>query len=258
MSEWFVEFFDRLYYETYSAFEDEERNKREAGFIERALGLTGRGRVLDLACGYARHAVYLGLWGYLVTCYDLSGFLLERARERVELFGVGSRVEVVGGDMRVLGLRSGGFDGVYLFFTSFGYFGDEDNETVLRGVARILRPGGRFLVDLWNPVWVMYSAYLSGGVRRTWFEVGDYVVLEETSYDVFGGRVLARRIFYRRDTGERAGVRSFQVRVYTYREMEKMLGRAGLAVERVYGSYGGEEYKPSSPRMIIVARKEEQ
>ena len=40
------------------------------------------------------------------------------------------------------------FDAVYSFFTSFGYFGDDENEQVLAGIARALKPGGRFLLDI--------------------------------------------------------------------------------------------------------------
>jgi cyclopropane fatty-acyl-phospholipid synthase-like methyltransferase len=102
LGEWFKIFFDRLYYETYRPFEDEERNKREAQFIVKALDLPPGSLLLDLGCGYGRHAVYLAKWDYRVVCYDLSDYLLEKARERVKEFGVEDRVMLVKGDMRRL------------------------------------------------------------------------------------------------------------------------------------------------------------
>ena len=254
MAEWFETFFDALYYETYSASENEERNEREAGFIAQALRLLPGARILDLACGYARHAVYLARRGFRVVCLDLSGFLLEKARERVRAFGVDGGVDIVRGDMRLLSYRSC-FDGAYLFFTSFGYFSDEENRLVLEGVSEALRPGGVFLVDLWNPVALMHYAYTYDGLRRTWYEAGDYLVLEEVAYDVLGGRVDAKRRFLDRASGRVVGERRFTVRFYTYWEMRRLMEEAGLIVERAYGSYRGDEYRPSSPRMILVARK---
>ncbi len=254
MPEWFEGFFDDLYYETYRVFEDEDRNEREARFIVEALGLRDGARVLDLGCGYARHAVYLAKWGYRVVCFDLSQALLARAVERAERFGVSDRVEFVRGDMRSLDYKES-FDGVYLFFTSFGYFDDEDNQAVLGGVSRALRRGGRLLLDLWNPVALMHYAYLFDGERRTWFEAGDYVVLEETTYDVLNARVVAKRVFFRRGSTTPVAERSFSVRFYTYWELRKMLENAGMTVERTMGSYSGSDYRPSSPRLIIVARK---
>ncbi|MEB3773434.1 MAG: class I SAM-dependent methyltransferase [Desulfurococcales archaeon] len=253
MAKWYEEFFDRLYYETYRVFEDEERNEREARFIVEALGLPRGSLILDLACGYARHAVYLAKWGYHVTCLDLSDYLLERARERVERFQVDDMVEVVKGDMRKLDYDSE-LDGAYNFFTSFGFFSDDENFKVLEGVARALKPGGVFLLDLWNPIQVIYNAYIHNGPRRTWHEAGGYIILEEVSYDLYNARLNAERTFYK-DSMKPVATRRFTVRFYMYWEIRDLLDRTGMAIERVYGSYKGEEYSYTSPRMIIVARR---
>ena len=252
--EWFVGFFDELYYETYSVFETEERNEREASFIASALGLPKGARLLDLGCGYARHAVYLARWGYRVTCFDLSEYLLEKARERVERFQAGDRVELVRGDMRRLEYESE-CDGVYMFFTTFGDFSDEENLDVLRRVSRALRPGGVFLVDQSNPIAVMHSAYLHGGSMRVWYEAGDYLVLEEMVYDIDEGRVRTRRTFLKGDPPQLVAEREFSLRLYMPWELRAALEAAGLRVERLYGSYRGGEYKPDSPRLIALARK---
>ena len=255
MTEWFEEFFDDLYYDTYSVFEDEERNEREARFIADALGLAPGSLVMDLGCGYARHAVHLAKWGYKVICLDLSRHLLERARGRVSRFGVGDRVELVRADMRSLEYESE-FDGIYMFFTTFGYFSDRDNARVLEGVARALKPNGVLLIDLLNPARIMHHAYIYGGVRRTWYKAGDYVVLEESNYDIRGGRIDTRRIFYK--GGSVAAERRFTIRFYMYWEIEKMLESVGMVIERAYGSYSGDGYSVASPRMIVVARKIEE
>jgi SAM-dependent methyltransferase len=36
---------------------------------------------------------------------------------------------------------------VFSWFTSFGYFGDPENRRVLREASRLLRPGGRLLIE---------------------------------------------------------------------------------------------------------------
>jgi len=57
-------------------------------------------------------------------------------------------------------------DAVINVFTAFGYFDDEvENQQVLEGVHRALKPGGRFLVDLPDREG---RARLSEG--RIWFE----------------------------------------------------------------------------------------
>ncbi|HLB26325.1 MAG TPA: hypothetical protein VJN32_01635 [Dehalococcoidia bacterium] len=44
-------------------------------------------------------------------------------------------------------------------------------------------------------------------------------------------------------------------RLYTLRELADMMKTAGLIVREVWGDYGGGEYGPDSPRMIVLAEK---
>lgn len=254
MGEWYKSFFDELYYKTYRVFEDEERNEGEARFIVEAMQLPEGARVLDLGCGYARHAVYLAKWGYRVVCLDLSDYLLERARERIREFNVEGRVDVVKGDMREV-VYDSEFDGAYMFFTTFGFFDDKENSKVLSNISKSLKPGGRLLLDLWNPVRVVYSAYIHRGSRRVWYEAGDYIVLEEARYDLYNARVHTQRILLDKASHARIAERYFSVRFYFYWELEELMEKTGLAIQRLYGSYSLEEYTPTSPRMIIIAEK---
>ncbi|MEB3757665.1 MAG: class I SAM-dependent methyltransferase [Desulfurococcales archaeon] len=252
--EWFKKFFDELYYETYSVFENEERNEKEARFIVESLGLPKGSSVLDLGCGYGRHAVYLGKWGYRVVCLDLSKFLLGIARDRISKFRVEDRVELVSSDMRSMEYKSE-FDGVYMFFTTFGYSSDEENLEVLRRVSRALRPGGAFLVDLINPIALLHNVYNNDGRWRTWYEAGNYIVLEDSTFDILRGRLHVKRIFKKKDSTLPLAEKGFTLRIYTYWELNNMLEKAGLKIVKALGSYKGDEYKPSSPRLIIIAQK---
>lgn len=254
MPEWFEVFFDRFYYETYSVFEREERNEAEARFIMEALGLMPGEKVLDLACGYARHAVYLARWGLHVVCYDISPYLLGKARERIRELGVENRVEVVRGDMRSLPYRDE-FDAAYLFYTSFGFFSDEDNRRVLQGLRDSLKPGRRLLIDQSNPLRLIRDAVEHRGSWRVWYEAGPYTVLEESRFDPLEGRLYVDRIYLDKETGCRQGQAGFTLRAYTPWELTALLHRVGMRVERILGSPSGDEYRADSPRMIIIARR---
>jgi SAM-dependent methyltransferase len=110
--------------------------------------LTGKpfARVLDLGCGPGRHSIPLAKQGAQVTGVDRSPFLLEKARSRAEFEKL--NIEWVQADMRSF-IRPGEFDLVINLFTSFGYFGDvEEDLTVLRNVFRSLAPGGFFIIDV--------------------------------------------------------------------------------------------------------------
>lgn len=50
-------------------------------------------------------------------------------------------------DMRHLPLVNESIDGAYCVFSSFGFHGEEDDVRKLKEIARVLRGGGRFLLE---------------------------------------------------------------------------------------------------------------
>jgi len=105
------------------------------------LQLDCSSRVLDVCCGDGGSAVHLA-WrlGCRVVGVDPSeqnvGVAAERARER----GVDSLCTFVHGDAERIDLGDGRFDAVILELAS-GAFTDQVDAA--RGLARLLRPGGR-------------------------------------------------------------------------------------------------------------------
>ena len=49
-----------------------ENTEHQVDFIIKALGLTGKERILDLACGYGRHALSFARRGYSATGVDIK------------------------------------------------------------------------------------------------------------------------------------------------------------------------------------------
>lgn len=143
MSEWFEQWFGEEYLRAYPHRDDEDA-ERLVGLLDRCGVCRAAERVLDLACGPGRHLTALVRSGASVVGLDLSRALLQAARRR----GAGTLVR---GDMRRLPFRARAFDAVLNLFTSFGYFAaDAEHEAVLAEVARVLRPGGRFVLDFLN------------------------------------------------------------------------------------------------------------
>jgi SAM-dependent methyltransferase len=107
------------------------------------------GRVLELGVGTGRIAVPIAAAGVPVVGVDLSAGMLAVARERAELAGV--ELDLRQGDMREPPV-DGPFSLVLIPFRSLLHMEtDADRRTVLRAVARILGPGGRFVFDVFAP-----------------------------------------------------------------------------------------------------------
>jgi len=245
---WYEEFFGEDYVRFHLRGLDElyERAAAECDFVVSTLGLQSGARVLDLCCGQGRHSVELAWRGFRVTGLDLSEYLLGLAKERAEQAGV--EVDLMRGDMREIPWK-GEFDAVLNLWTAFGYLeSDEEDEKVLHGVTRCLRPDGRALFDLWNR-----DRMARIFQHKDWHEHEGHIVLEDREWDWLTGRMNMRRIIVGPDGRQRQT--GFALRTYTHPEIVGMLRRAGLEWQRSYGDFDGSEYAEASPRMIVVARK---
>jgi len=240
---WYKEWFGEAYLDLYSHRNSGEA-ERHVDFVERLIAEEKPTAVLDLACGAGRHTAALRERSIRALGIDLSLTLLTR--------GVG--LPRVCGDMRALPFAERSFDLVLNFFTSFGYFETErENFRVLEEMVRILRPGGRVLVDLFNT-----DVVLAGLKASEEQEIGGRRVGIERWYDAGNKRINKRIRLFDEGVGEgKAGKGSFLESVRAYRRDEVVIGMqwAGLEVEGVYGNFEGEDFSPTSERLILVARR---
>ena len=247
-ADWPIAFFDDDYLKIYEPMLTPERTRLEADFLERELGLARAGRVLDLACGVGRHAVEMARRGYHVTGVDINARYLAIAARAAAAAGV--EASWLRADMRALDF-AGAFDAAYSYFTSFGYYSDDENERVLENVARALVPGGRFLLDVMNRDYL-----LTHPNQRTWHQREDGALLmEENGLDLATSRVTSRQILIAPGAGAHV-TKEYDLRAYTCAELTVLLRRWGLRVTRVLGGPDGSEYSTESRRLALVAARE--
>src|SRR3989449_9728806 len=117
-------------------------------------------------------------------------------------------------------------------FASFGYFDrPEEDRQVLGGIARALRPRGKFLMELFNR-----DSLVARLPSQSWQARDDgTVVLEDAAFDLLRGRFESRQVII-----DRKGTREFtaSVRANTLAEVKEMLVEARLSVHRVFGGLG--------------------
>lgn len=240
--DWFAHAFDALYPVVY-AHRTVESATAESAFAIEQLRLCNSCSVLDLCCGNGRHMVHLLKHTPRVVGLDYSPDLLGMARRQL-----GASGQLVRGDMRAIPFE-GAFDALANFFTSFGYFSDEaENLAVAQGIARALKPGGRFFVDYLNPAYVTThldpeSLRVSGSYEiheRRWIDSANNRVNKCT--EVRRGSVVLNRS-------------SESVRLYDRPELLALMDRAGLRVEVLYGNYDGGPVRDDAPRQIVVGTR---
>lgn len=217
---------------------------RQAGVIWELLSLTQGSSVVELGCGYGRITNRLAEKGARVAGIDISPILLKKAEADAAERGVD--VEYVLGDMRSLPWRDR-FDAAFLWYTTFGYFDDADNERVLHEAASSLRRGGRLLIDhpnrfasLGHKVPICYVAQRDDDVRIDIF-----------STDVLSDRSNLERIIVRDGCVRRTHL---SYRQYGFSEYVRMLRSAGFVTVEAHGEEGG-VFTSDSSRLVVVASK---
>lgn len=243
---WFEEVFDEDYLRTLP-FMSADQTLREVEFIEASLGLRQGSRVLDIGCGYGRHAIELVQRGLDVTGLDLSLPLLIRAADEAQKRAMS--VNFVHADMREMAFEQQ-FDGAYSMLTSFGYFDEEANLRVAEGIARALKPGARFLLDIVN------RDYVVGDLpSRVWWEGNGCVVLEEVDFNFHTSRILTHRSIVFEDG--RQVEQEISVRAYSLHEIGRLLRQAGFRVLDISGSLAtrGHFFGATSRSLLILAEK---
>ncbi|MFH0903374.1 MAG: class I SAM-dependent methyltransferase [Pseudomonadota bacterium] len=243
---WFEEVFDEDYLRTLP-FLTPQATQREALFIVDSLGVKPGAHLLDVGCGYGRHAMELVGRGYHVVGLDLALPLLIRGADEAQRRGL--TINFVHGDMRELTFDAQ-FDGAYCVFSTFGYFDDDSNRRVLRNIARALKPGARFLLDVLNRDYVIAEL-----PTRVWWEGDGCVVLEEVDFNYFGSRLLSNRSVVFEDG--RQLEQEISIRAYSVHELVRVLVQTGFKVAEISGNLAtrGRFFGNEARQILIVAER---
>lgn len=122
--------------------------RSELGRIARELGVASGRRIVDLGCGEGS----AGLWvaretGASLIGVDVSSVAIARARARIPHFGCEGRADFAVEDFVATGLPAESLDGAMSIDVLWVV---PDKAAALREVARILRPGARFVFATWD------------------------------------------------------------------------------------------------------------
>jgi SAM-dependent methyltransferase len=237
----------------------------DVAFYAREAADSG-GRVLEVGCGTGRVALAAAAAGAVTVGLERAAPLLsvaasKRARSPA---AVRSRLALVRADMRAYAFRRP-FARVLMPFRVFqAMLTIDDQLSALAAARRALAPGGRLVLDLFDPrLDVLAEASLGPAplapTGRSFRDGrGEWRERVAARYDLESQIVDLTYVYERAGDDGAVADRSFErirVRYFTRWEFEHLLARAGYEVEALYGGWDGSPPAAEGEDMIWIARK---
>jgi SAM-dependent methyltransferase len=204
--------------------------------VEKALAMLeaeGHERILDLACTSGQRTLELSRRGFCVVGSDIDAHLLE-------IGGCEAADEDIyphfhESDPRDLAfLRE--FDLVLsLGGGALGFFDNDDEDLhILQRVSQALRPGGRFLLQMPNVIYIETQL-----PERTWVSGKSTTLLVDQEWDDYAGRLEASvTALIEGESFEEVDAVPFRRRVYSVEELAQAFESVGMELADVFDEEG--------------------
>ena len=243
-SEWFKDWFNTPEYLNVYRHRNESDAEQHIDLITSNILLNPDSKILDMACGAGRHAILLARKGYDVTGVDLSENLLSIARQT--LLNENLSANFIHSDIREFHSEMNYYL-ILNLFTSFGYFEtDDENYSILQKAYDLLKPGGSFVLDVFNSYYLTKNLVEFSEEKINNAEIHQYREIKDK-------RVI-KKIVVTKDGELSTYLES--VRMYKKEELEIVLNKIGFDIYKTFGDFLGNEFEQfNSPRLILFCRK---
>jgi SAM-dependent methyltransferase len=214
--------------------------------VDRLERLADGGPALEFAIGTGRVGIALAARGVPVSGIELSAPMLAQLRRKVDA----DRLPVVAGDMATTVVPgAGSFSLVYLVWNSISNLRTQAEQVqCFRNAAHHLRPGGRFVIDLWVPP----LQRLTPGQEAVPMSVAEGHLLFDT-YDLVTQECASHHYVADADGRVRYSVGHF--RYIWPSECDLMAQLAGLEPEARWADWSGSPFLATSDGHVSVWRK---
>lgn len=239
-------YFDGYYKDIWRSLIPAELTPKETDFMLQYFNLQPGNKVLDLMCGYGRHALALAKKGIQVTAVDNLGDYIHELRETAKKESL--PVKVVKAD--VIQYQPGDvFDLVLCMGNSLNFFTPEEAQKLLSSVFSCLKKGGYLLINTWSLAEIAINSFK----EKSWSSINGLKFLADSKYLFHPTRIETETIIISKDgTTETKKAIDY---IFSVAEMEAMLNMAGFSMKEIYSIPGKKKFTLGEPRAYIVAEK---
>jgi cyclopropane fatty-acyl-phospholipid synthase-like methyltransferase len=221
-------------------------SEAECSFIEEEAALQGNDKVLDLMCGYGRHALELGRRGHAVTAIDnlqdyVTEIITNAAAENlpVTAFAAGALEAQL----------TGQYKAILCMGNSFAFFSKEDALSLLKKIAAHLQPDGLFFLNTWMIAEIAIRHFR----EHEWYKIDDYKYLLEYKYFFNPSRIESEHTIVTPE-GTIEVIHGVDY-IFTLDELESLFRQAGLRLKNVYSTPKKRTFRMGDNKAYLVIEK---
>ncbi|MBN8823720.1 MULTISPECIES: class I SAM-dependent methyltransferase [unclassified Spirosoma] len=252
---WYHNFFHGLPQEAWKAAQTEEQTQFDLELLVDTLEFGPGDQLLDVFCGYGRHALPLARMGAYITGIDISSEYVTEIQavakaEKLPITAIAADFLTIPASK----LGNGNtFDAAYCLGNSFSFFPQADMLTFLSQIAGLLKPGGRFLAHSE----MVAESVLPDYQARNWLPIetvdGDPILfMIENDYVPLEGRIDSHLTYVK---GGVVQTRLAQHYVYTLAQLRHLFTEAGFQIIDCYGTVTGDPFALGDEAVWILAEK---
>ncbi|MHB8064994.1 MAG: SAM-dependent methyltransferase [Ruminiclostridium sp.] len=230
-----------------------EDTENQVDFIVRTLELTGKERVLDLACGFGRHSLSLARRGFSVVGVDITKNYIDDAIREAKSTSLA--VDFILSDIRDIKFNNE-FDVVLnLADGAIGYLeNDEENLKIFDVIAKALKPGGKHFMDICN------AEHAEHYFPKRYWDIGSTTLAlpifdwdKETRRMLFGEwEIKFGEVAQKPDSIEPCT----SARLYSKSELDAILQLRQMKVVTTFSDYHGKEASNKELQLMVYSQKD--
>ena len=239
-------FFEGIYKEVWRKLIPPGLSEAECSFIEDVAQLEKNDKVLDLMCGYGRHALELGRRGYQVTAIDNSQAYVDEINTHVATENLPVKAIASGALEASLDQT---YKAAICMGNSFAFFNREEATALLQKIASQLTAGGIFILN----TWMIAEIAIKHFQEREWYYVDDYKYLLDYRFHFLPNRIESEHTLIA--PNGTAEVLQGVDYIFTLQELENMFQAAGLQLKNIYSTPRKKPFRMGDNKAYLVIGK---
>jgi SAM-dependent methyltransferase len=239
-------FFDGYYKNIWRSIIPEALTRAEVDFLVEEARLQTGSKVLDLMCGYGRHALALARKGIGLTAVDNLGDYIDEIKEIAENENL--PIKVLREDVMEFHPVEE-YDLIICMGNSICFFNENDSLALLSKISSHLKRGGKFIFN----TWMIAEIILKNFTANSWSEIAGMRHLSASKFFFSPTRLETETIII-----PHSGIEEIKKAIdyiYSLNETETMLKKSGLAMKDIWSIPGKKKFTLGEPRAYIVAEK---